>query len=742
MSDDGIDVPDRDLAPYPTWIEDDAQIFEGRVWLRGTGSIPADVLVVGDKPGYRDRTIKQMFSSPQGKFLNERLMAAGFDFDRAYFTNVVKYGMKPTESIAARDVKACRDFLNEEIRRVNPKLIVCMGSKALMGVMPKGGPGISQIRGDMYPHPTLENVMLYGTFTAGQVMRTPELLGAFDKDLKTISQIQAGAHDRPAPFESELLQTAAQVKAFVARMLLDPNPLLVIDLEWEGKTWMDPNKYIRTAQIGYDHQKAAIVEFRFENGEACMDNEPAAWAALKRLFEDPRVSLVGHNVIADGEWLLTYGIDIRPRVVWDTMLAEFVLNECGPFGLEEISLKYTSYGRYDIPVAMWVKSHKEECKHGYGAVPRDLLLPYGGIDVDVPRTAMEKQFPLVAERFMERRGVNKEYPSLWETTLQTQRLIYELERTGLLVDQERLKKMITEYQGVRGQLLGMLTTETATMGVPDFNPGSPAQVSQLLFQKLKLTPVKSTQNRAWSEQAGNQGMDDGTEFIPSTDKDTLEILEDEHPTVKHILQFRRIDQACKTWLRFPGEDDDESTKSGGLLAKIWPDGRLHAHFSQLAETGRFRHSKPNVANWPKKAEGYLVEIFGGKDKVPHGLRTVIVPPEGHVILEADFCQAELFVLAGLSGDQNMMTALTTPGKDLHDLTAVNSFKLRVIDKEGRDVPEEYMLALAKKDKKEFEAFQKALRYINQQGKTLSRSEFKDTIRVAAKSVNFGYGPKR
>ena len=722
---------------FPTWIEESARTFEGKVWMRGTGQIPSSVLIVGEKPGQRDRTIEQVFKGPVGKLLNNRLSAAGFDCSKAYFTCCIKYALGKDESVSAKDIKACRPFLMEEIKRVQPRVVVCLGSQALTAVTGKGI-GITTIRGEFIPHPEIPGLMVYAMHNPAVVLRSPEMMPALDRDIQNLVDFQKTGTIKVRPtIVPEIIQTAQGVEDLVVKIFQKyPQPLIFVDLEWDGKHWMDPKRYLRTAQLGYADGKAAVVEFRFENGVACMDDEPRAFWALKALLEDPTVAIGGQNVIADGEWLLSYGIDIRPRVVWDTMLAEFLLHETGPWGLEELTLAYTEFGRYDLPVAQWVKENRDLCRHGYGAVPRELLIPYGALDVEAPRQIMYRQAPLIEKDFMQPRGVNGEYPSLWDTTLEIQRLIYELELTGLPVDRTRLDPLIKQYQDTRSQILGMITTETAAIGFPEFNAGSPADVSKLLFQHLKLSPVKTTKGRSWANQVGNQGMDDSTHYAPSTDHETLEILQDAHPVVAHLLQFRQVDQICKSLLRFPKEGEDEVSTGGGLIAKIWPDGRLHPHFSQLAETGRFRHSRPNVANFPKKAEGAMADIFG-KGKVPPGIRSVVVPPPGMVLIESDFIQAELFVLAGLSGDQNMMDALTTPGKDLHDVTAINSFKLRVMDPEGKDVPPEFLIELARRDKKAFEAFQKTLRYADLKGGVMTRSEFKDTIRVSAKAVNFG-----
>lgn len=732
------------VSPYPVWMDEIAHSYDGKLWLKGDGNLPAQYMFVGERPGDKEIKDKRVFSGGVGNLLRGKLAAGGFDAAGAYYTNAVKYALPKNKSVQAKDIKVCRPMLMEEIRRCQPKVIVCLGSHALKAVAGKDF-GISMVRGTFIKHPDMD-AYIYAMHSPAYVIRNNDALPAFERDIATLAAFQRGESVTPPMPEFAVITKAADIDNFAAFLFeVYGKPWLVIDMEWDGRTWMDPNRYVRTCQIGFAPGKVMTVEFHGEGGALAIDDEAAAWAALKRLFEDPRVSITGHNVIADGEWLMSYGIDIRKRVIWDTMLAEYLLSETGPWDLGEAAVKYTDYGRYSLTLEMWTKEHGALCKTGYGHVPRPLLLPYGAIDVDAPRIITQKQMPLLAaEGFFNRRGRNGEYPSLWDTTMRTQELLYELQSTGMLVDRDRLKLLIDAYQGVKSQLLGLVTTEASVLGLSTFNPSSADDVRSLLFQTLNLPPVKTTEGRAWGDQVGNTGLDNDTEYKASTDKTTLEILEDYHPIVKHILQYRRIDTACKTWLRWPKPEDNESSTGGGIAAKIWPDGRLHARFSQLAETGRFRTSKPNVQNWPKKGEGYMEKIFGGKDKVPPPVRTIIVPPPGFVLIEGDFCQAELFVLAALSGDQNMWKALSTPGRDLHDLTAITAFRLVVVDAAGNEVPEQHLVDLAAQlkdvggaESKEFKTYQKQLIYIDGKGKRMTRDEFKSTIRVSAKNVNFG-----
>ena len=729
-------------GPPTTWFDEPCRLVDGKMWLRGTGAVPAKIFIVGDKPGPKDMATKRVFSSSSGTYLMNTLTRVATNIHSAgyYLTNAVKYNPPGNKAVSARDIKTCKPMLDEEIARCKPELIVCLGSQALAAVAGKAYP-ISSVYGELLDHPELAGVKILPVKNPALVQRAPEHAAAFERELGIIGTWLDG-EVKPVPkVDVRLLRSVDDIVEFSSDLLkIDPTPMLSIDMEWDGATWMHENRYVRTLQIGYAIGKCATVEFHDVGGVPVIEDMPGAWVAVKRLLENQNVGIIGHNVIADGEWLLSYGVDIRKRVVWDTMLAEFLLAETGPWGLDELALKYTDYNRYSLTLDMWVRAHADLCRYGYGHVPRELLIPYGAIDVDAPRMIAMKQMPLVeAAGFMEPRGANKEYPSLLATTLRTQELLYEVEMTGMRVDMDRVTSLIKAYQGARSDLLGKITTEAAAIGFRDFSPTSPRDVSALLFKHLQLAPVKTTGGKAWGDQVGNQGLDNDTEENASTDKTTLEILQDAHPIVKHILQFRRIDTACKTWLRSPAEGEDMASTGGGIIAKIWPDGRLHSRFSQLAETGRFRTSKPNVQNFPKKAEGYMEDIFG-KDNVPPNIRTIVIPTEGYVMMEADFCQAELFTLAALSGDENMIDALTTPGKDLHDMTACSAFGIVKLGTDGGEISDDQIVAIAKElgvESKEFKDLQKHIVYVDQKGHRMTRDAFKSGIRVSAKNLNFG-----
>jgi DNA polymerase-1 len=532
---------------------------------------------------------------------------------------------------------------------------------------------------------------------------------------------------------------------------------------------------LRTVQLGLEDGTAFVIEFTssketvlgYEMYQA-MDNPVKAWAALKRLLEDPLVKIVGQNVKEDGLWLMNHGIDIRPNVVWDTMLAESLLNQAGPFGLEELALKYTDIPRWSLELEQWKKEagglwHRG----GYGFVPPSILNPYAGLDVIATMAVFMKQAAMIEmEEYMEPRG---QYPSLFKSVMNLQNALYEIERTGLPVDTEMLDKMIGLFEPKVDKMRDAIIAEAVKLGCsPDFNPGSSDDVTDLLFKRLGITPFKSTKatgGKLWQDAIRNLSVDevDAIECIgASTDAISLTILADKHALVQKLLDYNRVSQIRKTWLRTPELDG-----TGGLYGVLGPDKRLHPSLSLLTQTGRLRSARPNSQNFPKKAQKFLDDIFreeletlpwlkdyGGVPSV----RQIVVPPEGWVIMEADFIQAELFTMAALSNDDRMWATLTTPGMDLHDKTAIDGFGLEILDADGHPLKQERILDQAADFWKQFGGgttdFKKKLyedaldsvlgklTYVEQSGNKMSRKEFKKSLRVSAKAINFGSASKR
>jgi len=549
---------------------------------------------------------------------------------------------------------------------------------------------------------------------------------------------------------------------------------------------------LRTVQLCIDGKLTVVIALTGAEGTDIVrkiDDMDKGAVALKALLECPLMSIIGHNVKEDALWLKAcLDISIMDKVIFDTMMAESLLNQNGPFGLEDVALKYTDIPRWAIELERWKKTVDSGMyRDGYGLIPDAILEPYSAVDVIATYKVFEAQGPLLDQcKYFEARG---DYPSLFENTMQTQVGLFEVETTGLPVDtvmldrmielfEAKVKKMseafvaeaeplVCEYQaGKQGRAPEAIAEERLKSGV--FNPDSNADVQELLFKVLGITPFKTTKaagGKLWEKAVAEVGFDDADaidELAAATDGDSLTILAEQHPLVEKLLNYRRIAQIRKTWMRYP-EVDDKGQKTGGLYGDLGADFRLHPSFAALCSTGRLSTRACNSQNFPKKAQKYVSAAFKEeletdpfllpyKGKMP-GIRNVIIPPPGYIIMEGDFIQAELFVLAALSGDETMWKALNTPGMDLHTKTARDSFKIDMIKADGTLVDEREILERAAVfyknagggtlgyDKNifdaEMDALYGALKFRDARHNLLSYKDFKSNFRVSGKSVNFG-----
>ena len=211
-------------------------------------------------------------------------------------------------------------------------------------------------------------------------------------------------------------------------------------------------------------------------------------------------------------------------------------------------------------------------------------------------------------------------------------VLADMTRTGILVDREGIETFGVQLRQELDQVLTRIEMEA---GTSDFNPNSPKQLGTLLFDTMGLPHGKKTKN-GWS-----------------TDAETLEKLRD-IPLVEDILQYRACQKLNSTYVE-------------GLLKVIGEDGRIHTRFNQTeARTGRLSSDNPNLQNIPIRTE------MGSK------LRAYFVAKPGCVLVDADYSQIELRILAHVTGDTHMQEAFLS-GADIHRSTAAKIYNIRPED---------------------------------------------------------------
>ena len=206
------------------------------------------------------------------------------------------------------------------------------------------------------------------------------------------------------------------------------------------------------------------------------------------------------------------------------------------------------------------------------------------------------------------------------------RVLSEMEETGFLIDRQAL----ADFGDRLTASIEQLEQEIWTLAGHSFNILSTRQLGQVLFEELKLPAGKKTKT-GWS-----------------TNVDVLEKLRDQHPIVQKVLDYRTLTKL-------------KSTYAEGLLKVIAPDGRIHTSFQMtVTATGRLSSTEPNLQNIPVRKE------LGAQ------IRTMFAAPEGKLLVDADYSQIELRLLAHISGDEAMREAFLS-GEDFHAVTASKVF---------------------------------------------------------------------
>ena len=235
------------------------------------------------------------------------------------------------------------------------------------------------------------------------------------------------------------------------------------------------------------------------------------------------------------------------------------------------------------------------------------------------------QLGRLLETELARQGLSDVYLKIEEPLI---RVLAKMEKDGVKMDLDSLRSFAA---GLREEVQQREEKIRAMAGNPNLNISSPKQIAALLYDELQLLQRK---------KKGND----------STDEETLLSIEDRHPIVREILEFRAAKKLLSTYIEpFPG-----------YISRS--DGKIHTCFNQaLTATGRLSSSNPNLQNIPIRSER-------GKE-----IRKAFVPSrEGGVIMSADYSQIELRIMAHLSQDRHLIEAFNS-GLDVHKATAAKIF---------------------------------------------------------------------
>ncbi len=347
-------------------------------------------------------------------------------------------------------------------------------------------------------------------------------------------------------------------------------------------------------------------------------NEKNFVDCFKSVFEDNTIEKIGHNLKPDIVILSRLGIKVE-NITFDSMIAQYLINPAqSSYSINEISKEYLNVNGVDEETLLG----KGKGKRSFNDLSEEEIGNYLSFTLDTILKIESRMKEIIKEQEMLDLYYNVELPLV--------EVLGSMEYHGFKIDVDELKKLGKEYD----EEINSLTTEIYTLADMEFNINSPKQLGEILFDKLSLPVIKKTKTGY------------------STDAEVLDKLKDQHPIIEKILRYRQIVKLKSTYI-------------DGLLNLINKDtNRVHSSFNQtITTTGRISSTEPNLQNIPIRTDD------GRKIR-----KAFIAENSDYVLVDADYSQIELRVLAHISEDSKLIEAFIN-NEDIHRKTASEVFNV-------------------------------------------------------------------
>ena len=427
-----------------------------------------------------------------------------------------------------------------------------------------------------------------------------------------------------SPIQPQIIDTEAKLQALIANLKQhkDPNRPVAWDTETTDLEPRNANLVGIGCCWGAETNNMAYIPIGHEIGEN-LDLE-LVLTKLKPILESVTYPKVLQNAKFDRLVFKNQGVNLQ-GVVFDTMLASYVLNPDNSHNLTDLTSRYLSI----LP-----QSYDDLVPKGQSIANISIpaVAEYCGMDVwgtyrlhDILKAELAAAPKLLA--------------LLQEIELPLEPILANMEDRGINIDAEYLKTL----SNVLAEDLAKIEEQTYALAGEKFNLGSPKQLGHILFEKLGLD-TKSIRK---------------TQSGYSTDVNTLEKLQGKHEVVDLILQHRTFSKLKSTYV-------------DALPALIHPKtGRVHTDFNQaVTTTGRLSSSNPNLQNIPIRTE------------FSRQIRRAFIPAAGWLLAAVDYSQIELRILAHLSQEPVLITAYNQ-NEDIHTVTAKLLFESDTVSSEQR-----------------------------------------------------------
>ncbi len=347
---------------------------------------------------------------------------------------------------------------------------------------------------------------------------------------------------------------------------------------------------------------------------------------LKEFFGDSEISKVGYDIKEDIIAVSEYGIDAPESpfraMTFDVMLAAYILDPTqSSYPIDTLCTKYLSaYLDCD-----------DSADGGEQLSMLDVIEPSS----DKTQLIINRVYAIerLAEKMADEIEKNSQHYLYYDVELPLTEVLARLQLRGMYVDRDEL----TDFGRMLDDRINLLCDEIYSLAGEEFNINSPKQLGVILFEKLELPFGKKNKSGGYS-----------------TNAEILEKLRDKHEIVEKVLEYRQLAKLKSTYVT-------------GLSSVVNPKtGRIHSHFNQtVTNTGRLSSTEPNLQNIPVRTP------LGREIR-----KMFIAEKDGWTLIDADYSQIELRVLAHIADDSAMKQAFLD-NEDIHTQTAATVFKTPV-----------------------------------------------------------------
>ena len=435
-------------------------------------------------------------------------------------------------------------------------------------------------------------------------------LGLFgSQEVKTNDLIQKDTLE-DIKHQYHLVQSEKEIKDLIAK--LKKEPVFCFDTETTSLEAVEAD----LVGIAFSVKKNEAFYVPFPKGKSEIQKQIELF---RELFENEKIEKVGQNLKYDIQILKNYGISVKGKI-FDTMLAHYLIDPETGHGMDVLAENYLNYK----PISYASLAGKGRNEKKITELDIQEVKEYACEDADITLQLREKLEPEIKELKLEKLLHEVEEPLSF--------VLADMEYEGVRIDERVLSEMSKELDKASVEMQDKIFE----IAGESFNIGSPKQLGEILFDKLKLADKpKKTKSGQYA-----------------TGEDILSKMANEHEIAARILDFREYQKLKSTYV-------DALPK---MVSKV--DNKIHTDYRQtIAATGRLSSNNPNLQNIPIRTEK-------GRE-----IRKAFIPSTpDHLLLSADYSQIELRIIADFSRDESMIDAFKN-GVDIHANTASKVFKV-------------------------------------------------------------------